>query len=108
MGKKIVAYQADDGKTFTGPNSKVEMERYERLKKMEKKLKTVIEYARKLFNIPASKNDDERSEQEQDIMESVDGCQAVFYFDDLVEIIVRLRLYNTSTFDEFVVYLKGM
>jgi len=110
MGKKIVAYQADDGKIFQGSNARQDMENYERRQKQRKRGEKVVLHARKLFNLSVVNEVDsvEDSADESIITNRVtDGFDIQIAFDDLIQWIVNLRDIDPASFDEMVSFMDS-
>jgi len=107
MGKKIAAYQAEDGKIFTGVDARQEMELHERILEATKEIDKTVEYARKIFDVPEATNstpatellddDDETTKKEYFFMDKVVGYDD-FSFDDMITWIVKMKAFNQDAF----------
>lgn len=115
MGKKVDAYQANDGTLFTGKDAKKNMELHERLVEAGNRAKEIVKYARKVFGIPKVEDldlgdehelfDDETTQKEQDFMEQIGENFSLaddYYFDDLITWIMRMKAYNGEAFHKLI------
>jgi len=110
MGKKIVAYQADDGRIFQGSNARQDMENYERRKEQRKRCEKVVLHARRLFGLSTVNeiDDDSDSREESALTDRItDGFDVEIDFDDFVSWIVNLRDIDPASFDEMVSFMDS-
>lgn len=122
MGKKIDAYQADDGKIFLGDEAKEKMEQHEKVQEKKRRIKNVIEYARKIYNVP--RLDETNTDKEGNRIDGegvgwealtnreakflADVCEDVESdtLDEFISSIARLKLYNASTFANLCCFME--
>jgi hypothetical protein len=115
--KKIAAYQATDGKIFTGNNAKSKVEEYERRFELDMKVEKAIERARILFDVPEvndktpNKDKHEESGLTKKEVEFLDKIAQEWDtgedFENVFDSIVRVHAYNREAFSKFIDYLNG-
>lgn len=103
MGKKIVAYQTDDGKVFSGKGAKERMEEHENRLKMKKRINDIKDEACHIYKF--NEKFDPSGEKEEALVDDV--CENYdLGFSDVVTVIIRLRAYNPEAFQRLMCYIE--
>ena len=104
MGKKISAYQANDGKIFTGAGAKEKMEAHDRYLTREEKIKVTTDYARHLFKVPRC---NEMDEIEEEFIAAIGGDPQICDFDDLIKQFIGLKDHDNVGFNLLIDYIRA-